>query len=88
MFNEACIISFTNNAAEYGGVFYNHDSTISFTGNSSILCTSNRAFIDGGVKYLSSQSSVLLNDNSNMTFSSNLASDYGGIVFTSTLIVI
>ena len=81
IFDEECIVSFISNAAEYGGVFYDHNSTTRFTGNSSILCTSNRALIDGGVMYLTDRSSVSFNDNSNVTFSSNSASDYGGSVY-------
>ena len=81
IFDEECIVSFISNAAEYGGVFYDHNTTTRFTGNSSILCTSSRAFIDGGVMYLTDRSSISFNDNSNVTFSSNSASDYGGSVY-------
>ena len=81
IFNEACTVSLTKNTAEYGGVFYNYNTTARFTGNSSFLYTSNKAFIDGGVMYLTDRSSLSFEDNSNVTFSSNSASDYGGSVY-------
>ena len=77
----ACIVSFINNSADCGGVFYNVNSNMTFTENSSVTFHKNTALMDGGVGYLTSGSILTFDNHCNVTFSSNIASDYGGVAY-------
>ena len=79
--NGACKVKFIENTADEGGVIYAYESVMISAENSSSVFEKNRAYMDGGVMYLSNGSSVAFNDQCNSTLFSNTASDYGGVIY-------
>ena len=71
--------TFHQNSAETGGAIFLVKSNIEF--DNSIIFDGNTATQDGGAIYLGDESDLTFINDSNVNFSSNHASDYGGAIY-------
>ena len=80
-FKQNANVTFENNNALYGGaICLNSYSNITFDDNSIALFKNNMATNDGGAINIVGNSSIMVNDNTTITFTSNDAL-YGGAMF-------
>ena len=80
-FKQNANVTFENNNALYGGaICLNNNTNIMFDGNSIAFFNNNMANNDGGAINIIIKSSIMVNDNTTITFTAN-DTPYGGAMF-------